>query len=346
MNEFHLPGHYASPFTHFLAAGLGEILVDSSIGGVAWGWTLERTPRAVMVADCDPSEVAVAVRRHALAHADGSSWVQAEFKDRVKGQALKGVLSPRQSAPKDWSALERERRQALDRIEGVSALDHRFLSALGRPAYWLDDTSQPNPDAGASRWEMKTRNRGEQFVGHRLAPLAQRVAELTVSSIADGLSGREMSSDGGRNAAESRTSTGLTPPGPVDDAQAWCALWGIAATATWWSPRGVGSSSGVVPARVTHPRRTVLPIFVRPVTPARYRHTLQSHDWAVVCAAVHDDAAEAVEVRVASAVSRLMARHVAAALVCEVHKGGSPSAPERYLLPGTARPLEQISVST
>lgn len=181
MNEFHLPGHYASPFTHFLAAGLGEILVDSSIGGVAWGWTLERTPRAVMVADCDPSEVAVAVRRHALAHADGSSWVQAEFKDRVKGQALKGVLSPRQSAPKDWSALERERRQALDRIEGVSALDHRFLSALGRPAYWLDDTSQPNPDAGASRWEMKTRNRGEQFVGHRLAPLAQRVAELTVS---------------------------------------------------------------------------------------------------------------------------------------------------------------------
>jgi CRISPR-associated protein Csb3 len=61
-----------------------------------------------------------------------------------------------------------------------------MIGALGEPAYWPTDR---NADAGASRWEMKTRNQGAEFVGNRLVPLAQAVAARTIEQTLTGLTG-------------------------------------------------------------------------------------------------------------------------------------------------------------
>lgn len=56
--------------------------------------------------------------------------------------------------------------------------DYRYFGALGQPSYWSGEQTNHSlrSDFGASRWEMVTRNKGQEFIGGRLFPLAQKVA--------------------------------------------------------------------------------------------------------------------------------------------------------------------------
>lgn len=80
---------------------------------------------------------------------------------------------------------------------------------------------------------MVTRNQGQEFVQGRLLPLAQKVAERSVQAVQDGLMGKDIVDEAGKNSATSRTATGLHAPSKTDNARAWCALMGVSAFPTW-----------------------------------------------------------------------------------------------------------------
>src|SRR5699024_1466252 len=139
--------------------------------------------------------------------------------------------SPRIKAiqePETWQELQAERLSAIDEAYCPTPrwLDLAFISGLGEPAYWVADSQgKCRPDSGASSWEMKTRNRGEEFIGNRLAGLCQVVADRTPEQVLTGLTGKEPRDEIGGGNINSRTPTGLSFPAPTDNALAWCALW-------------------------------------------------------------------------------------------------------------------------
>lgn len=326
MIEFELSGGIEDAVTHFAAQGIAEILNEAGAVTARWGWRDGSPAHAVVESSLTAEELGHAVSAHARRHAQGDSWVQATADGR------RGVLSPRVAAPKtrsEWRTRESSRLQALD--AATTALDDRFIASLGRPAYWNVDSAVPNADAGASRWEMKTRNRGETFVGERLAPLATIVARRDESSIIAGLSGVKVVDEAGKNKPDSRTATGLVAPRPTDDALAWCALWGISATAVWWRPEGVAPTTAVMPTGTTHPVLAALPVFTRCVTPALYRRIVRSVEWAGVCTALNESHNSGGSLDVGAAAAAVVALGVDVSVVFRIHKGGSSSAPERYL---------------
>src|SRR5690606_33927499 len=109
--------------------------------------------------------------------------------------------------PPGVGELQAERHALLDAAYGPSTswLDLQMMCALGEPAYWYRrPDGKPDLDRGASRWEMKTRNRGEDFVANRLAVLCQKVAERTPEAVLAGLRGDDPVDEAGKNAVDSR----------------------------------------------------------------------------------------------------------------------------------------------
>ena len=108
-------------------------------------------------------------------------------RDAGKGSSMHATMSPRLSAlgvPGGWEKLSQDREARLTTCE---------LGAItGISGHWANlRTGQVNgvkklwSDAGASRWEMVTRNQGQEFVQGRLLPLAQKVAERSVQAVQD-----------------------------------------------------------------------------------------------------------------------------------------------------------------
>src|SRR5690606_39049936 len=124
-----------------------------------------------------------------------------------------------------WHSLQQQRWHAIDGTP--TGLDQRFIGALGEPAYWAASNDGIRPDNGASAWEMKTRNRGEDFVRNRLSLLAKSVSQRGEQQVLSGLLGTSIVDEVGKNGLDSRTPTGLAAPGVADNARAWCALWAI-----------------------------------------------------------------------------------------------------------------------
>ena len=180
-------------------AGLGLALILEGDGAqrVRLGWTDEAEPRMVVSAEgYDDDAIAAAVHRHAQATAAPGNWIQAD----LEGEPWNGtsaVFSPRVKAAgtvEQWRELQRLRHDGIDRVaRQESAAD--LIGALGEPAYWRfadKEMKKPRPDDGANRWEMKTRNRGEDFVANRLRSLAQIVSARTVERVATGLCGQTL----------------------------------------------------------------------------------------------------------------------------------------------------------
>ena len=115
-----------------------------------------------------------------------------------------------------------------DKTQLKRDIDLELIGALGEPAYWRFASNGPRPDEGANRWEMKTRNRGEDFVRNRLRQLARIVADRDATAIVSGLTGHTVEDEAykGKRSDESRTATGLTSPRFTDSALAWCACGG------------------------------------------------------------------------------------------------------------------------
>lgn len=338
MTRIVVAGEVTSALTHFAQAGLASIVEEVLGCSTRLGWTDSLTPRAYV--DCpgtSDGQVGEAIRAHAYRAAAPASWLRGTV--HHGGRVGTATFSPRiklASDDSEWKRLQQARSGHLDLLldEGRDG-DLRFLGALGEPAHWRFESRERRPDHGASRWEMKTRNKGEEFVGQRLLPLAEVVAERSPEANVDGITGVTRRDELGRNKAESRTSTGFTPPGPTDSALAWCALWGIGNFPLAHRVNGLSVTPGAFPSDALHPRVMYLPVVVGSVTTARMRSLLVSAQLATFGAAGLDTrAADPDGLMVESARKWLYSRRVAAVVRFQILKTGSSSAPERQVIGG------------
>jgi len=294
-------------------------------------WTEERRPRGQL--DVAPAAaIADAVQRHAQNHTNSSSWVRQRIDHENR---LTATLSPRIKAPSSaaaWQVLQSERQSAIDVLVSThshSLLDLQMIGALGEPAYWrVDGTARP--DEGASRWEMKTRNKGEEFVGNRVEPLASAVAARTADAILSGLTGATVCDEVGHNNPESRSATGFAPPAPVDNAIAWCALWGMSQfPLIHHADKQSVTAATYVPPRRTHPTFVYLPVATRKITLPRLRSVLASNQLSIAASELADD------IRIEASQKWLENRGIRAIIRFPVHVSNNPSAPERWILTGS-----------
>lgn len=369
MSELVMVGDTRSFLMHFAAYGLSAIL-ESELGSSARVAMTSLRSLTVTLDDprVTPLDMAAAVQSHAAARID--SWVT---RTHMHADRESGTMSPRLKTPSDrvqWEQLQRARHLAIDsvpRAEG-SWLDLDFMGALGEPAYWyLDNVGKSRPDAGASSWEMKTRNRGEEFTQNRLALLCKAVAGWETERVLAGLTGAEVNDDVGKNAVDSRTPTGLARPGATDNALAWCALWGISFfPVTHRAAPGPGTSKGSGQPSLTAgtlrglPRAepqarafTYLPLFRRPQRLARVKTLVASGALARVSARkallLTQPGWSDVERKRWSATLQALARPADqdwlrrkgcdAILLSHVHASDNPNAPELHVVEGRIHPI-------
>lgn len=323
-----IPIDLSDAFTLMAAMGVGAI-VDDAVRGVR----LSVTPDAATIdaGALTDTDIARIVHEHAVTRAAGS-WV-AEV-GSLDG-AARAPLSPRIGMPSSaasWETLQRQRHASIDAILRDQRLDTRFVGALGEPAYWARGRDRVVVDFGANAWEMKTRNRGEEFVQNRLALLAASVAARSESQVLAGLTGASVRDEVGKDASTSRTPTGLRAPGRSDNALAWCALWAM----SLFPVRPVMSGAGPT-ARRSRTGGVVyqsgaswfgIPVFGSQVSVARVRGVARSAALAeVVRAAASGGGATAGRV--------FLARHgVNEVRVFRQYKSANDKAPEPWLLPG------------
>ncbi len=344
MSDLELAGDVRVALSHMAAIGLAALLEDAGMPDVRVRWTggLDSRP-IVSGSGADWAEVARLVRSHALRHADASDWTGATIDDGATG-----LMSPRiktRGTDAGWHELATRRREVIDaQTDERRWLDLQMIGALGEPAYWrFNDQGQRLPDDGASRWEMKTRNRGEEFVRHRLHPLARHVATRSFEGIRDGLAGSSIEDEAGSNDVSSRTATGLAAPGRVDNAVGWCALWGLSQFPVVPRLARQSRTAGHLPptSRSDTRRRGwfYLPVPTTPIALPRLRSIVASAQLARAAAPTDAAATPNVTLIGESARTWLLDRAIGAVVRFPIGEYGSASAPERRALLGTVVPL-------
>jgi len=235
------------------------------------------------------------------------------------------------------------RRVGIDALtpDGSGNLDRRMIGALGIPAYWSHSYSgEPLQDDGATRWEMKTRNRGEEFVGNRLALLADAVAKRSEDQVLAGLDGSKLVDERGKGEL-SRTPTGLRPPGPVDSARAWCALWAISQFPIRFQLNNIALTSGYVGDRSAG--SFYLPAFRQYTSMARLRSVLGSEQLRAVATVASTSTASTRSPVKPGDLTRspdwLLTRHVEVLVTFKMAKTANLSAPEKWTETGVLTPL-------
>ncbi|SPT55028.1 Uncharacterised protein [Actinomyces bovis] len=325
-----LTGTTSSALTTFGGLGLGLILEGAGASRVRVGWTDSLEPQLVVsAAGYDDDAVAAAVLQHAQSNAQADSWIQANL-DSAPWGGQRAVFSPRiKKAEKteQWMYLQKARHDGIDRLRALGGFgtELELIGALGEPAYWPVRMNEIKPDEGASRWEMKTRNRGEEFVGNRLRQLTAIVSKRSVEQVRDGLTGVSVVDEAykGKRSDESRTSTGLTGPRFTDSALAWCALWGISCFPVLHQLGKASVTAAALPVGKYTPEYLVLPLLVGGHSLARWRSVLVSGQ-------LHDCVGSS-GVACAEAERWLLDHGVWALAVHPVMLGGSANAPERSL---------------
>ena len=242
MTRITITGDHQTLLTHAALWGTAAILAeDLGASRVRAGWQDEDgaaallNPRAVIEADgVSEIEIGRIIQGLALRVSASEHWA-AQVAWRDAKEHTVSLLTPRTGLPKFkdlsgeapgwWQQLE-DRRASI--MAELTPLEQEMVRGLGERSWWLSEPSGLRPDLGASPWEMKTRNRGEEFLKNRFLPLAAEVATWDPEKIIAGLTGESRDDAVGGNKAESRTATGFAPPGPCDNALAWCALWVMA----------------------------------------------------------------------------------------------------------------------
>ena len=354
MSTITLAGDYRSALTHFALYGLAMLTEVHHPGAVTLGWSDEATPKAQLnLEGIDLETVAEYVAQYSTQLASADSWVAVNNEyGSGKRKAIFSPFSPRirgidpQVNPDDWDNHQKARSDALDRLTLDSdLLSLRWIAGLGEAAYWRFSNKERRPDHGASRWEMKTRNKGEEFVQYRLRPLCIELSKWSISDISSGITGVTLRDTIGKNAIDSRTSTGFTPPGPADVALTFAALLGIACFPVVRKIDQLSITPGAWPSDILLPYNMVLPIFAQKITPSRLRAILRSQAFAEAVEQVCGAEAGIVENNTASVLGSarsavwLKDRGVKAVVRFPILLAGSSSAPERQVQYGTAVPL-------
>lgn len=334
----------ATYLSHAALYGLAAILEDHKAPDLALSWTSGMAPRPQISCGWDPVTIATTVHRHAQARTDPDGWMLRD----LPGAPARGLMSPRIAMVKaqdSWEGLQHARHVALDQlVDSHAHLDLRLLAALGEPAYWrFNPKGDRLQDDGASRLDMTPRNQGSELVGTRLRKLATAVAARAPQQVHDGLTGASIEDEAGKNSQTSRTANGMAPIGPVDNALAWCAQWGISQMPLTLRIGGTAHTAGHLgPAGAGH---VFAPTWRTPWRPARLRTILASRQLADTAqGAINaasgatdgghpDDAADLTGVN-AAAPEWLNTRGVLAVYTFPIHRYGSASAPERRIQRG------------
>lgn len=321
-----LPSDPALAFDHLAGYGLAAILeAEGAAPRLAWSDELETH---LVLSGATWDEAGTAVVRHAQRALEPSSWVQA---DGMSGGGTAGLFSPRVAVMgrAEVAAWYEGRNRVVDGlIASRSRLDLAMIGALGEPSYWSFDRDSARPDFGASRWEMKTRNQGQEFVTHRLRRLATIVAARDLGTVLGGLRGDAVVDEDAGGRRDSRTPTGLMPPGPVDSARAWCALWGLSLFAVVHRRSGPSRTAGHAGS---HTRGVFyLPVMTRAWPLPRLRSVLRSASLSI--AATGDlPSGGAASPAQASLAWEWLRRHGAQTVVrFPVFRSANVSAPERW----------------
>lgn len=333
IGQVELAGGHELLLTHMALLGAAAILESAGNDAVEVFW-YEGHDRPIPVLSAPGLTelvLAHAVREHAKAKADEGSWLHAKANIEAPGKepTLVSACTPRTRAPSSaegWKELDRVRLEALDSMNG--SLDYRLQVGTGYRSWWVTRNGQVRADLGCSPWEMRTRNKGLEFVGDRLLPLARIVSTWDEGWIADGMCGRTRRDPHGKDSIGSRSSTGFTLPGPTDNATAWCALWGISLFPTLPQLRDGGTSAAWLPrwSEADRSRQLLMAMPTRPLSLARVRAVLRGRD--LIAAA---DTRLTDSERVA-AWMRLQMIGIGAVLRFPVEVVGSSSAPERRAL--------------
>lgn len=354
MSTITLAGDYRSALTHFALYGLAMLAETHHPGAVTLGWSDEVIPKAQLdIEGVGLDAVAEYILQYSVQLSSVDSWVTVNNEyGSEKKKAIFSPFSPRirgidaQANPYDWHNHQKARFNALNQLTlDGDLLSLRWIFGLGEAAYWRFLRKENRPDHGASRWEMKTRNKGEEFVQYRLRPLCIELSQWSISDISSGITGVTLRDTIGKNAVDSRTSTGFTPPGPADVALTFAALLGIACFPVVRKIDQLSITPGAWPSDILHPDNMVLPIFAQKITPARLRAILRSQAFAEAVEQVCGVEAGIVENNTASVLGSarsavwLKDRGVKAVVRFPILLAGSSSAPERQVQYGTAVPL-------
>ncbi|PLS31247.1 hypothetical protein Uis1B_0991 [Bifidobacterium margollesii] len=356
MMDLEINGRYDDAFIHLLLVGLASILEDADNQRTCMIWWKNRGTAVIRSNDDLSWEgCAAIVQAHAKRWKD-SPWLNASgaYSDGEKEYA---TLSPRfkaPSSPDKWRLLERNRTRAIDTLQ--TGLDRRYVGALGEPSYWSGDLTANGytPDRGASRWEMVTRNRGQEFITGRLRPLSEAVSSRSLLQIKEGLRDVKVVDEVGENKDNSRTPTGLRRPSITDNARAWCALFGVSVFPVMKSatPRR-GSTAAFAQIAGRNPFVT-LPIWLEPWTLDRYRAVVRSRALLTIgLDEVLEDSAsgEAFRIRfdiTTMTVERsrrwLKSKGVEYCMLFPQYVSDNPTAPERWLMKGHPVFMEHTSI--
>lgn len=341
MSVIELAGDISSAQTHFALYGLSKIARSVSEKQVLLAWTQDPKPKANLIVE-DLSIEVLSEQVIQIARNWSSSWT----KVRVEyGAGEFSPFSPRFKTidqvkfPNDWPFHQETREYVLDELNKErDFLALEFIHALGEAAYWRSDTKDPRPDDGASRFEMKTRNKGAEFVRDRFSIMCEELSTWSIDDVTKGISGLQVNDSIGKNAIDSRTSTGLTPPGPADVAFSFVALLGIVLFPPTRLANQISFTPAVHPHGTIHPSLAVLPCSANRLTLERYENILSSAEWETIVKAFAGD--EVGSLLFAQSKAALTSLGIEAAAVFTIKKGGTSSAPERNLDIGSIRLLK------
>ena len=195
MSTITLAGDYTSALTHFAQYGLASLAEQYHPQGVTLGWSREAVPKAqIAVKGADAHTIAGYLHELAKQLSEPESWVMRDViygsgKDEKKFSPFSPrirVIDPKKY-PTDWRKHQKARHEILDNLTANQDIPNLcWISGLGEAAYWRFDRKDNRPDHGASRWEMKTRNKGEEFVQHRLRPMCVELTNWSAEKILSG----------------------------------------------------------------------------------------------------------------------------------------------------------------
>lgn len=324
-----LPGSYQVLLSHMSMLGLSMILEEElGVGTVQCAWSPGVEPKPqIKLEKAGIDDVASIVKKHATQHVEAAeSWLHAA------NPAVGSLFSARTKDPandEEWSSVLAQRAAVADELRGI---DSDMTVGIGERSWWQFQGPKRRSERGASPWEMRTRNRGAEFVANTLFPLARAVSERSVCEIRDGLTGRTLRDEVGKDKAESRTATGFAPIGPTDNARAWVALCGISAVPMWKRSTDRSVASAAVPPRRGERGQLLMPMATDWVTVSRWKTALRSR--ALVDAFQSSTVAESSDAVVARAL--LGAWGFDHIMRFPVFVTDNPSAPERRTLRGVA----------
>ena len=351
-----LPVDVTDAFDHLLLVGLASILEDDGDGPCTLQWNDRWSATLRMPDGITAEKAAETVGRHARRWAE-SPWLQSEGDytavDALSvGKTKHATLSPRLSNLSEsygWTSLQHDRQVAIDALQTIG--DRRYIGALGEPSYWSgrnpSGKKELRSDSGASRWEMVTRNKGQEFIGGRLLPLAKTVAGFDSNRLKGGLLGTETKDEQGGNKSDSRTGTGLHRPQVTDNVRAWCALMGVTAFPHMVTTAGRNRDATACLSQMSKERRfAILPVFDGEWTLAKYRYVVRSKELLTYAVSLVESGAlgyglvDAAPVRPQT--TWFAEQGIVGCVLFQQYMSDNASAPERYLERGRLFPTVRM----